>query len=155
MLGPLYWALLVAQMVKNLPSMWETWVWSWAGKILWRRAGQSTSVFSPGESTWTEEPGGLQSMGSQRVRPHWATKHTGLFSEAELGTASVIHWLIYSVNVVKYLLLCQGMCLALKVSDDRCILSSFKGLLSRGSSSRREDRHICNKHKSTKIIAWI
>ena len=27
-----------------------------------------TPVFLPGESPWTEEPGGLQSMGSQRVR---------------------------------------------------------------------------------------
>ena len=62
----------------------------WVGKILWRRTGQSTSVFLPGESTWTEEPGRLQSMGSRRVRHDWVTKHTGLFSEAELGTASVI-----------------------------------------------------------------
>ena len=25
--------------------------------------------------SWTEEPGGLQSMGSQRVRHDWATEH--------------------------------------------------------------------------------
>ena len=31
----------------------------WVGKILWRRARQPTSVFLPGESPWTEEPGGL------------------------------------------------------------------------------------------------
>ena len=58
------WASLVAQMVKNPPAMWETWV----GKIPWRRAWQPTPVFLPGESPWTEEPGGLQSTGSQRVR---------------------------------------------------------------------------------------
>ena len=29
-----------------------------------RRAWQPTPVFSPGDSPWTEEPGGLQSMGS-------------------------------------------------------------------------------------------
>ena len=29
--------------------------------------GNPTPVFLPGESTWTEEPGGLQSMGSQRA----------------------------------------------------------------------------------------
>ena len=29
---------------------------------------QPIQVFSPGESPWTEEPGGLQSMGSQRFR---------------------------------------------------------------------------------------
>ena len=39
----------------------------WVGKIPWRRAWQLTSVFLPGESPWTEEPGGLQSMGQQRV----------------------------------------------------------------------------------------
>ena len=37
------------------------------GKIPWRRAWQPTSVFLPGESPWTEEPGGLQPMGSQSV----------------------------------------------------------------------------------------
>ena len=43
----------------------------WIGKIPWRKAGQPTPVFLPGESPWTEETGGLQSMGSQRVRHHW------------------------------------------------------------------------------------
>ena len=38
----------------------------WVGKILWRRAWQPTLVFLPGESQ-TEEPGGLESLGSQRV----------------------------------------------------------------------------------------
>ena len=33
-----------------------------------------TPVFSPRESPWMEEPGGLQSMGSQRVRHNWVTK---------------------------------------------------------------------------------
>ena len=37
------------------------------GKILWRRAWQPTQVFLPGDPPWTEEPGGLQSVGSQRV----------------------------------------------------------------------------------------
>ena len=40
----------------------------WIGKIPWRRTWQPTPVFFPGESPWTEEPGGLQSLGSQRVR---------------------------------------------------------------------------------------
>ena len=39
----------------------------WMGKIPWRRAWQPTPVFLPGESPWTEEPGGLQSMGLQKV----------------------------------------------------------------------------------------
>ena len=40
----------------------------WVRKISWRKAWQPTPVFLPEESPWTEEPGGLQSMGSQRVR---------------------------------------------------------------------------------------
>ena len=49
---------------------------AWVGKIPWRRAWQPTPEFLPGESPWTEESGGLQSVGSQRVGQDWATKHS-------------------------------------------------------------------------------
>ena len=39
----------------------------WVGKISWRRAWQCTPVFLPGESPWTEEPGRLQTIGSQEL----------------------------------------------------------------------------------------
>ena len=39
----------------------------------WRREWQPTPIFLPGEFSWTEEPGGLQSMESQRIRHDWAT----------------------------------------------------------------------------------
>ena len=39
----------------------------WVGKIPWKRAWQPTPVFLPGESPWTEETGGLQSIGSHTV----------------------------------------------------------------------------------------
>ena len=61
------WASLVAQMVKKLPAMQGTWVRSLGWEIPWRRARQPTPVFLPGEYTWTEEPGGLQFLGSQIV----------------------------------------------------------------------------------------
>ena len=35
----------------------------WVRKIPWRREWQPTPVFLPGESSWTEEPGELQSTG--------------------------------------------------------------------------------------------
>ena len=47
---------------------------TFVGKIPWRRAWQPTQVFLPGESPWTE-PGGLQSIGLQRVGHDWVTKH--------------------------------------------------------------------------------
>ena len=67
------WASLLAQTVKNLPAMWETWVWeTWVPSLGWEdpleEGMQPTQVFLSGESPWTEEPGGQQSMGSQRVR---------------------------------------------------------------------------------------
>ena len=43
-------ASLVAQMVKNLPTMWETRVHPWVGKIPWRREWLPTPVFLPGEA---------------------------------------------------------------------------------------------------------
>ena len=48
----------------------------WVRKIPWRRAWQPNPVFLPGEPLWTEEPGGLQSMGLQRIRHDRATKHS-------------------------------------------------------------------------------
>ena len=52
----------------------------WVGKSPWQRVWQPTPVFLPGESPWTEEPGGLQSMGSQRAGHHWTTKHSLAFT---------------------------------------------------------------------------
>ena len=61
------WASLVAQLVKNLPVMRETWVRSlgWEGPLEKGTATHSSILAwrIPG----TEEPGGLQTMGSQRA----------------------------------------------------------------------------------------
>ena len=46
----------------------------WVRKIHWRKVQQPTSVFLSGECPWTEEPGGLQSIGLQRIRHNLATK---------------------------------------------------------------------------------
>ena len=43
-------------------------------QILWRRKWQPTPVLLPGKIPWTEEPGGLQSMGLQRVGHDCVTK---------------------------------------------------------------------------------
>ena len=52
---------------KESASVQRPWFIPWVRKIPWRRAWQPTPVFLPGESLWTEEPGGLQSMGSQKI----------------------------------------------------------------------------------------
>ena len=53
---------MVAQMVKDLLTMQETWVQSLGWEDALARMGQPTPVFLPGESPWTEEPGGLYSL---------------------------------------------------------------------------------------------
>ena len=52
---------------KTCLPMQEMWVRALGWTDPWRRAWQPTPVFFPGESPWTEEPCGLQSMGSQSV----------------------------------------------------------------------------------------
>jgi len=80
----------VPQSVKNSPAIWETWVRSRVGKILWRRAWQPTPVFLPGESLWTEEPGELQSMGLQRdlATTHSTRKNYVYLSEIQMNSFS-------------------------------------------------------------------
>ena len=63
----IHWASLVAQMLKNLPPVQETQVQSLGWEDPLEKGGQPTPVFVPGESQGPEEPGGLQSIGSQRV----------------------------------------------------------------------------------------
>ena len=48
----------------------------WVRKIPWKRAWQPIPVFLPGEFPWTEKPGGLQHMGSQRVDGTEVTEHS-------------------------------------------------------------------------------
>ena len=55
-------ASLVAQMVKNRPAMQETWIQSLGWEDPLEEGMQPTPIFLPGESPWTEKPGGLQSM---------------------------------------------------------------------------------------------
>ena len=62
------WASLVAQMVKNQPAVRETWVQPLVWENTLEEAMATHSRILAWRIPWTEEPGGLQSMGSQRVR---------------------------------------------------------------------------------------
>ena len=59
---------LVAQMVKHLPTMWETRVQSLGWEDLLEKERATHSSILAWKIPWTEKPGELQSMGSQRVR---------------------------------------------------------------------------------------
>ena len=57
-------------MVKNLPAMQETWVWPLGWEDPLEEELTTCSSIVAQEIPWTEEPGGLQSVGSQRVGHH-------------------------------------------------------------------------------------
>ena len=54
-------------MVKNLPAMQETWVQSLSQEDPLEKGMATHSSFLVWKIPWTEKPGRLQSMGSQRV----------------------------------------------------------------------------------------
>ena len=58
----------MAQMVKCLPTMRETWVQSLGQEDLLEKEIAICSSILSWKIPWTEKPGRLQSMGSQRVR---------------------------------------------------------------------------------------
>ena len=60
-------ASLIAQLVKSLPAMQETWVQFLGGEDPPEEEMATHSSILAWRIPWTEEPGRLQSMGSQRV----------------------------------------------------------------------------------------
>ena len=64
-------ASLVALTVKILPLMQKTWVQSLGQEVLLEKEMATHSSILAWRIPWTEEPGGLQSIGSQRVRHNW------------------------------------------------------------------------------------
>ena len=61
-------------MVKNLPARQETWVRSLGWEDSLEKGMATHSSILGWRILWTEEPGGLRSMGSQRVGHDWATE---------------------------------------------------------------------------------
>ena len=62
-------------MVKNLPALQKTWVRSLGQEDPLEKEMATHSSILTWEIPWTEEPGGLQSMGSQRVGHDLETEH--------------------------------------------------------------------------------
>ena len=58
-------ASLVTQMVKNLPAVGETQIWSLGWEDPLEKGMGTHSIILAWKIPWTEEPGWLQSMGSQ------------------------------------------------------------------------------------------
>ena len=77
-------ASLVAQTVKNLPVMWEIQVHflGWEDPLEEGKATHSNIL--AWRIPWTEELGGLQSIGSQRVRHSWGTNTFTSLTETKI-----------------------------------------------------------------------
>ena len=58
---------MVSQMVKNLPAVQETWVQALGREDTVKKGMATHSIILAWRIPWTEEPGGLQSVGLQRV----------------------------------------------------------------------------------------
>ena len=83
----LLWASLMAQMVKNLPTMRGDlcFILGWENSLENEMAAHSSIL--TWRIPWTEEPGSLQFMGLQRIRHSWAT-----------NTFTFFQWFIYIPN---------------------------------------------------------
>ena len=67
------WTSLVAQMVKRLPTMQETQVWSLGREDPLEKEMAPHSSILAWKIPWTEDPVRLQSMGLQRIGHNWVT----------------------------------------------------------------------------------
>ena len=66
----------MAQIVKNLPEMWETWFQFLGWEDPLEESMATHSSILAWRIPWTEEPDRLQSIGLQRVKHDWVTKHS-------------------------------------------------------------------------------
>ena len=73
----LMWASLAAQTVRNLPALQETQVQPLGQEDPLEKEMATHSSILAWRLPWTEEPGRLQSMGSQRVRHNWVNNTHG------------------------------------------------------------------------------
>ncbi|CAI9166410.1 unnamed protein product [Rangifer tarandus platyrhynchus] len=70
-MGLYYRVFLVAQRLKSLPAMQETWVQPLGREDRLEKKMATHSSILSWRNPWTEKPGGLQSMGLQRVGHDW------------------------------------------------------------------------------------
>ena len=91
-----------------------------------RRPLQPTPVFLPGESPWTEEPGGLQSMGPQRVGHDQATKHSTAQYSIFVSKVMSLHFNMLSRLVIVFLPRNKGLLISWLQSPPAVILEPKK-----------------------------
>ena len=71
-------------MVKRLPAMWETQVQSLGGEDTLEKEMATHSSILAWKTPWIEEPGGLQSMGSQESDMRVTNTHVRFYVFTEV-----------------------------------------------------------------------
>ena len=106
-------ASLVAQRLKCLPAMRETWVWSLGGEDPLEKEMATHSSILAWRIPWTEELGGLQSTGSQRVGHDWqlhfhfhVCAHSAIQSCPTLRPHGLVPWTYYVCSLI-YINICN------------------------------------------------
>ena len=84
--------MLVVQMVENLPAKQETWVWSLGQEDPLEKGMATHCSVLAWKIPWTEEPGGLQSMGCKKLDTEWFLNYKKI-----KGTNNTYHWQIYRI----------------------------------------------------------
>ena len=114
--GSICWTSPGAQVVKNVPAMQETWVWSLGQEDPLGKGMATHSSIIAWKIPWTEEPGGLQSIGLHRVTHDWSS----------LARTHPHCWALYSVPLI-----CFSILSAISCYLDYCsfiLLSIFSSL---------------------------
>ena len=93
--------IFLAQAVKNLPAMQETWVWSLVWEDPLEKGIAPHSNILAWRIPWTEEPNGLQSMGLQRVRHDWAMNTQVIFF-ISFFILLIYHWMTFLISNWKF-----------------------------------------------------
>ena len=96
------WASLVAQMIKNLPAIQETWVWSLGREDPLEKGMATHTSTLASKIPQTEEPGRLQSMALQRVGHNWATS-LSFFIDVYLFINAVVRYLFFVASLCIFL----------------------------------------------------
>ena len=130
-------ASLLAQMVQNLPTVRETWAWTLGWEDLREEGTATHSGILAWRIPWTEEPGGLWSVASRRVRHDWTQHNTGSMS-----------WL--KERPV------QGLTLSYQVSLSAESLISLVQLLPPMSTQTKErkDEILCSRNHFFCVVWW-
>ena len=128
----------MVQMVKNLPAMQETQAWSLgSGRSLEKEMATHSRILA-WRTPWTEEPGGLESMGSQRVGHDWATNTFIIIQCPCLSFLCQVGLCRYHVegccfiiqSATLYLLMSTFSLLIFKVMTDTCVFIAILNLVS-------------------------